>query len=287
MNHTIHITVLVENTARGRGLLAEHGLAYWIETETCKVLFDTGQTAEVLWHNAELLGIDLADADAVVLSHGHFDHTGGLPQLLQRVRLPNLYLHPAALAQRFSRHDDDSVEDVSIPPQLDESTLRRHVACLHWTEQPVRIDGGIQITGPVPRITDYEDTGGDFFLDSGCAEADPILDDQAIFFHTMQGTVVIVGCAHAGVVNTLQYIRTLTGDRPIHAVIGGMHLVHASPQRLEQTGKALKQLDVQLIAPAHCTGPMAAAWLWSQFPERWQPCHVGTCFEFELTEAQS
>ncbi len=287
MSNTIRVTVLVENTAAGRDTRGEHGLAYWIETDTIRVLFDTGQTQQTLLHNAEQLKIDLADADAVVLSHGHFDHTGGLPGLLQQMDLPDLYLHPAALARRFSRHRDGKVQDVGIPMQLDEPVLRQHVVSLNWTERPVQISNGIWVTGPVPRVNDYEDTGGDFYLDRDCTQIDPITDDQAIFLPSQDGTVVVVGCAHAGVINTLQYVRRLTNNRPIHAVIGGMHLVHASAERLELTGEALRQLDVQVLAPAHCTGPMPTAWLWAQFPERWRPCHVGTRFEFALTEERS
>ena len=284
MSNTIRVTVLVENTAAGRDTLGEHGLAYWIETDTFRMLFDTGQTPQTLLHNAGQLKIDLASADAVVLSHGHFDHTGGLLGLVQQIDLPGLYLHPAALTRRFSRHHDGTVVDVGIPIQFDEPTLRQHVVSLNWTERPVQIGDGIWVTGPVPRVNDYEDTGGDFFLDRDCTRVDPITNDQAIFFPSRDGTVVVVGCAHAGVINTLQYVRQLTDDRPIHAVIGGMHLVHASDERLERTGEALRQLDVQLLAPAHCTGPMPTAWLWAQFPERWRTCRVGSRFDFVTAE---
>jgi 7,8-dihydropterin-6-yl-methyl-4-(beta-D-ribofuranosyl)aminobenzene 5'-phosphate synthase len=283
MSNTIRVTVLVENTASGRNTRGEHGLAYWIETDTFRLLFDTGQTQQTLLHNTEQLKVDLAGADAVVLSHGHFDHTGGLPGLLQQMDRPSLYLHPAALARRFSRHHDGAVVDVGIPIQLDEAALRQHAVSLDWTERPVQISDAIWATGPVPRVNDYEDTGGDFYLDRDCKQIDPITDDQAIFFPSRDGTVVVVGCAHAGVINTLQYVRRLTNNKPIHAVIGGMHLVHASEERLERTGEALRQLDVQVLAPAHCTGPMPTAWLWAQFPERWRPCHVGSRFEYELS----
>jgi len=292
MTQSTRVTVLVENTAFGRGTWGEHGLAFWIEVESeddassRRVLFDTGQTPEVLLHNAEILGIDLSSADAVVLSHGHYDHTGGLEEALRRLAggAP-LFLHPGSLAQRFSRQRDGSVQEIGMPPPLDQGFLKAHASSLVWTDQPVRITDGLQVTGPVPRATGYEDTGGDFYLDGSCRTADPIEDDQAVFFDTRLGTVVLLGCGHAGIVNTLHHVRELTGGRPIHAVIGGMHLVAASQDRLDRTVEALRELNVGLIAPAHCTGAPAQARLGSEFPDRWESCHVGSQFEFPAGSA--
>jgi 7,8-dihydropterin-6-yl-methyl-4-(beta-D-ribofuranosyl)aminobenzene 5'-phosphate synthase len=281
----IRITTLVENTAAGRGTLGEHGLSFWIETGTHRVLFDTGQTPDVLFHNAERLKIDLASTDAIVLSHGHYDHASALADVLKRSNQPKLYLHPTALERRFSRHRDGSIQDVGIPGALTKQTLEGW-AKLIWTTEPTQIVPALFVTGQIPRLTDYEDTGGDFHLDETCTRPDSIADDQAIYFDTPEGLVVVLGCAHAGVINTLHHIRSATGQRPVHAVIGGMHLVHASPDRVNETTEALRQFNLRRLAPTHCTGARAAARLWSEFPESWQPCPVGTTFEFEGAPAR-
>ncbi|MFP4143638.1 MAG: MBL fold metallo-hydrolase [Phycisphaeraceae bacterium] len=276
----VRITTLVENTAGGRGTLGEHGLAFWIETPAGCALFDTGQTAEVLVHNARRLGADLARAEAVVLSHGHYDHTGGLAEVLRRTGDVRLRLHPAALARRFSQSATGEVREVGMPAELDEAALTSLAGAICWTERPAEVLPGLRVTGPIPRETDFEDTGGRFFLDAECRRPDPIEDDQALFFAGEAGTVVLLGCAHAGVVNTLRYVRRLTGAAPIQAVIGGMHLLHASGHRLEQTLQALEEFDVRQIAPGHCTGGPASALLWGHFPERWRACTVGSRFTF-------
>jgi len=276
----IRITTLVENTAAGRDILGEHGLSFWIETDTHRVLFDTGQTSDVLMHNAERLGIDLATADAIVLSHGHFDHTGGLDAVLGRAERPRLLLHPGALQRRFSRHGDGSMHDVGIPPHLTAERLG-DAANVLWTERETTIVPGLLVTGAIPRDTAYEDTGGAFYLDEACTRPDPIDDDQAVFFETECATVIVLGCAHAGVINTVRHVKQITGDRPVHTIIGGMHLVHASAERMDRTVGALRDLNVKQISPTHCTGPSASARLWAEFRERWYPCTVGTVFDFE------
>ena len=270
------ITVLVENTAGGRGLLGEHGLSFWIEVGGKSILFDTGQ-GNVLLGNARRLGIRLEQIDAIVVSHGHYDQTGGLDDALRAARRATVYAHRTAFNPKYSRSPDGSARDIGMP-QMDEQAVR-DMADLVLVDGPTQICEGFFLTGPIPRMNDFEDTGGPFFMDSACTDPDPLMDDQAAFVETPAGTVVILGCAHAGVINTLQYIQSLTNSWPIHTVIGGMHLLHASPERMDKTVAELRRLDVKRILPCHCTGLPAIARLWNEFAGRCAACPVGTVLE--------
>jgi 7,8-dihydropterin-6-yl-methyl-4-(beta-D-ribofuranosyl)aminobenzene 5'-phosphate synthase len=270
------ITVLVENTAGGRGLLAEHGLSYWIELGDKKFLFDTGQ-GNVLLNNAGRMGIRFNQVDAIALSHGHYDHTGGLGKALRSSRATTVYAHPAAFDAKYARSPDGTARDVGMP-DLDEQMVG-DMAELTLVKRPTDVCEGFWLTGPVPRKTNFEDTGGAFFEDRACTKPDDLVDDQAAFIETPAGTIVILGCAHAGVINTLMYIQALTNGRPIHTVIGGMHLLNASPERIDKTVADLRRLDVQHLSPCHCTGFGPMARLWNEFPGKCVACPVGTVVE--------
>jgi len=271
------ITVLVEDTVARRGLLAEHGLAFWIELGGKRVLFDTGQ-GMVLGHNARGLGIRLEQADAIVLSHGHYDHTSGLGDALRLAPGVPVYAHPAAGQPKYARNPDGTGRDIGMP---DRDGVQSRAAFV-WVDAPSEVGEGLMLTGPVPRTTDFEDTGGAFFLDSSCTQPDDLIDDQAAFVETPSGTCVVLGCAHAGIINTLHHVRTLTGNRPIHTVVGGMHLLNASPFRMSRTVAELRRLGVRRLLPCHCTGFAAMAQLWTEFPHACAGCPVGTVLD--LTE---
>ncbi len=273
----LRITVLVEDTAGGRGLLAEHGLSFWIELGSRKILFDTGQ-GNVLTGNARQMNVHLEQAGAIIISHGHYDHTGGLSKTLCLNRQTRVYAHPAALTPKYARNTDGSAREIGIP-FLDEQKIRGQ-ADLILTEGPMDIGEGFHLTGPVPRRTNFEDVGGQYFTDPACLQPDALVDDQAVFIEMPAGIVVILGCAHAGVINTLNYIRELTGNRRIHTVLGGMHLLTANPVRMNETVAGLHRIDARRLLPCHCTGFAAIARLWHEFPDRCALCPVGTVLDW-------
>lgn len=269
----VAVSVIVENTAARTDLKAEHGLSLWIETSDARVLFDTGQ-GEAFPHNADALGIPLDRAEAIVLSHGHYDHTGGLAHALDRNRGARVFMHPDATRTRYSRHADKTMHSIGMPAAARES-LDAASARVVRVSGPADVAPGIRVTGPIPRANRFEDTGGDFFLDSAATMKDPILDDQAAWVETGRGIVVILGCAHSGVVNTLDYIAQRTGASEFHAVIGGMHLGRASDERIAATADAFRKYRVAVIRPAHCTGATATAALARLLPGVVEPCSAG------------
>jgi 7,8-dihydropterin-6-yl-methyl-4-(beta-D-ribofuranosyl)aminobenzene 5'-phosphate synthase len=260
-------------------LLAEHGMACWIEYGQKRILFDCGQGL-VLVSNAYRLQTPIYKADAIVLSHGHYDHTGGLAEVANRNPRAILFAHPECRAQKYIRRLDGTPRDVGMPESARRTLASRAST---WVPTPAAqsVVDSLRVTGAIPRVTEFEDTGGPFYLDPEGNQPDPLIDDQALFFDTDQGTVVVLGCAHAGVINTLLHVQQLTGGRPIHAVLGGMHLIQASRERLERTIEQFRELQVRRLGPAHCTGTRATAALWNAFPDRCLDFHVGSQLEFE------
>jgi len=275
----ISVTVLAENSVARMGLLGEHGLAWWIDTGTQRVLFDAGQGL-VLESNACKLGVDLGSASGIALSHGHADHVGGLPAALAAAPAAALFLHPDACSRRYSGTDGKPRGRQLSTDFMETEAFRTPERCVVVSREPQEVAPGLWLTGEVPRANDYEDVGGPLFRDEAMQRPDPILDDQSLFFAGREGTVVVLGCAHAGVVNTLEHIRTLTHGAPIHTVVGGMHLLNAGERRLTETVAALRRLGVQRFGPNHCTGPAATALFWHEFPGRCVQCCVGTRLEF-------
>jgi 7,8-dihydropterin-6-yl-methyl-4-(beta-D-ribofuranosyl)aminobenzene 5'-phosphate synthase len=285
MIQQLRVTTLVENSVYTRGLLAEHGLSFLVEADGRGVLFDTGQ-GNVILGNALRLGIQLDTLDAIVLSHGHDDHTGGLADVLRAAGGPRILLHPAALEAKYVRLEAPPHRAIGFPETC-RHALESDARKSEWTRKPTEILPGLEATGEIPRTHDFEDVGGAFYLDESCQRPDPLVDDQALFADCEAGLVVILGCAHSGVINTLEYVTRLTGRNRVHAVLGGMHLINASRRRIEATADAFETYGVEKIAPCHCTGSKAVSYFQSRFGDRVVDCSTGTRFRFEKAAIDS
>ena len=277
MDNRFELLILVDNTAAGPGLEApELGLSFWIRAEDKNILLDTGQ-GPALPDNARRLGIDLKQTDLVVLSHGHYDHTGGLKAVFGQGASPTVFMNPSVVQRRYSRQQEPPHKPIGMPAEV-VSALSANGARVVSTTQPTQIADHVWVTGPVPRRTDFEDTGGAFYLDEACRVEDALTDDQSVWMETAEGIVLLLGCAHSGVINTLDYVAELTGVSEFRAVIGGMHLLNASEERIAATARAFERHRVGLIAPCHCTGEAAMAALAERVPGGYAPAGAGSRF---------
>ncbi|WP_066636921.1 MBL fold metallo-hydrolase [Desulfolucanica intricata] len=261
----LKLTTLSENSANKKGYLAEHGLSILVEYGDYKVIFDTGQGISAA-QNADKLGVNLREINDIALSHGHFDHTGGLKYILDRTGPKNIYTHPDSLAAKYRLVKDNIYKAMGLPYNIKE--IQKCGANFILNSKPVELYPGVILTGEIPRKVAFEPTAeGHVILEGENYRRDFLLDDQALSVTTPYGLVVILGCAHAGIINTLCYIKELTGTKKIFAVVGGTHLIEAGPERLELTISALKEMEVEKIAVSHCTGFRAQVALQQAFGE--------------------
>jgi len=281
----LKITVVVDNMASGK-LLAEHGLAYYIECDGKRIFFDSGQ-GSVIEHNCDKLNIDPLRANAFVLSHGHYDHTGGIKYLAEHFTdNVKVYLHPAALNKKFA-NDKEKYRYIGISKENKKWIKNKDKQRLFLTEKPTEIFKDVWVTGEIPRIHKIEKVEHRFCLNKDVNQHDILPDDQSIFFYTAKGIVVLLGCCHSGIGNTLDYISGLTGKKKIYTVIGGMHLKGVSRRRWDFTAAILEKYRVKRFAPCHCTGQKSAAYLFCKNPGNFIECHAGSIFSYNAPKNQN
>ncbi len=270
------ITTLSENTA-GLGVLGEWGLSLLVEDDEVKILLDTSQSMTVL-HNAQLMSIDISGINKLVISHGHYDHTGGLKDVLAKTGPIDVIGHPDIWADKYAVYGEYQ-RYIGIP--FERGELEEMGARFKLSKDPVWITENVVTTGEIPMTNDYETIDfGMCVKVSDSFEDDPLLDDLALGIKTEAGLVVALGCGHRGMINTIRHLQQITGMQKVHCVLGGTHLISASPERLAATAADLKEIDVQRLGVSHCTGFNASCWLANEFPEEFFMNNSGNSLAF-------
>lgn len=277
---SIQITILCENSAGpSSSTIGEHGFAAFIETESGNYLFDTGQGFSIL-HNATCLKKDLSSIKAVFLSHGHYDHTGGLPEVIKLKNQATVYAHPDIFTQKYAlvkTNGNDTQKYIGMrhPKEHYELQGARFVCTPFFAEA----EKGIFVTGEIPRTTAFEEEDPRLVVSSGGKLLpDPLRDDQSLVLKTGHGLVIVLGCAHAGLINTIEHVLYHFKKEKLYAVIGGTHLGFLKDNQIDATVDHLKDYGLGVIGASHCTGFKAAAKLFQTFKERFVFAIVGTSF---------
>ena len=252
------ITVLVDNTAHTPGLATEHGLAMALEISqpgsdhNILWLWDTGQSDAFL-KNAAQLGVNPAQAQGLALSHGHYDHTGGLAALLTTGFGGAILAHPQWITPRFSVHPGERPRAIGFeaaprPASLPDVTP----VSRSWELAP-----GLTMLADIPRLPGNPQNTKDFFFDPQGRDPDPVRDDACLVLHAAQGPVLILGCCHSGLENTLACVAERMGVTTLHGVLGGLHLMNSGPEDVDRAARALRDFGVERVVPGHCTGQAA------------------------------
>ena len=274
----------IDGKVKADTFLAEHGLSLLVTVfqgeEKHTILFDTGYTKVGVLHNMEQLGLNIEDIEAIVLSHGHMDHTGSLNRILDKIpgTIP-LVLHPGAFVYpRYTRQPDGSK---NIWPQTltRDALAQKNVEIVESKTPTLIADEMIMVTGEVERTTAFEKGMPNALVEkNGEIVQDPILDDQAIVMKLNgKGLVVISGCAHAGIINTLTFARKTIGEQSLHAVLGGFHLTGPFFEKIhDETIQEMKKMDPDVIMPMHCTGLKAIQRFQKEFPSSFVLNSVGS-----------
>ena len=278
----IRITTLSENTAN-YGFLAEWGLSMLVEVDGVKILVDTGLNFSTV-HNAQLMGIDLSTIDRIVLSHGHADHTGGLREVLRRRGEIEVIGHPDIWTPKYVQRDREPEQYIGMP--FSRKLLESLGARFNLVKEPVHITNRVMTTGEIPMFSGYEEIENNLFVKKeSVLQPDKLADDLALIINSDFGLVIILGCAHRGMINTIHHARNLTKNNLVYAVIGGTLLFRASKERIDKTIADLKKIGIQKLGVSHCTGFHASAQFAQEFEGIFFLNNVGAQFTLPSSAA--
>lgn len=270
----MNIHILTDNRVKKRGFLAEHGLSILIEHPDANILFDTGQS-DAYCHNALQMGVDLRKTDCIVLSHGHYDHCGGLIHFPKTDSFSKVYVHKSAFAKRYALNRIvQSYREIGIPWSLDDySFIKNNIV---FTGRNSQIAPGVALCGEIPSTVAFEGVPEGFYTgDETDKSVDMMKDEQMLVFNTDKGLCIFLGCSHPGVVNCLNYALRWFPGKKIDTLVAGMHLDNIAPLRLQMTMQAMMDLDIQRVIPLHCTGIFAICEMKRFLGERCIPLCAG------------
>lgn len=278
----VKITLLIENSPCYDSYYeGAFGASFWIETTAGKqvhrLLFDVGPLSDTLLRNAQKMKIDLTSADAIALSHNHFDHTKALSGVLDYMKkeIP-IYAHKDIFRRNFILKP--AFKEYGLLGKNSRTSLEALGAQFHLTEKPIEISPGVLFSGTIHRQVAFEKTGG---IESfnGSPEnpiPDEILDDATIGIQVKnKGLVLVTGCSHAGPVNIVKHFKEITEINTLYGIMGGFHLLEADRQRIQKTVDAFIDFNPSFVAPTHCTGLRASAAFLDAFDEKFKECHAG------------
>lgn len=276
----LKFTILVDNyTLIPRKLWSEWGLSIIIEIiyeddRKYTILYDTGQSGDVLIHNVNVLGVNLSKIDYVVLSHGHFDHTGGLLKILEKTdKKPILICHPDVFSKKYLLRGN-TLEYIGIPFSIDEIEKYCNILTIRTS---IEFLPNILTSGEVVRYGYPEFTKDMYVLKDDTLIPDNMKDDNALIVKLDdKGLIITTGCGHSGILNIIKHAQELTKTDKIYAVIGGLHLEHLSTEELKKVVDVLiNEFKVEKIYPCHCTGIKAITYLLEHYPDKIEICGTG------------
>lgn len=288
----LQITILIDNSAGGMGTVAEAGFSALVDIgytngDRKKILFDTGGFGANLLNNLKALEMDLKGLDCIVFSHGHWDHVWGIPKILP-LENPDAFLfcHPAALDKKWRQDDEGNTKIISIHELISPDDLADLIP-IQTSSGPKELFPGVFSTGEIPRLNPHEVLSkglSKIYKDGPTGpEVDQIPEDLSLIFKLGDGSIVILtGCCHAGVVNTINHASQIAPFSTIAGVIGGLHLYDAPQSRLDFTVEELRKHTIQEIAACHCTGPRGIHALKNAFPDLFRDVCIGTQFRYPI-----